>query len=1000
MHALLSGMRLAISASVFNFQNIFSERSVMNRVVQQGQQINGQSVLSRAIKATLGKTAASVIVLGSSLLGTNLVLAQDTRSVDAIQTEVARLKQLLEQEEQALAQKTAASGAPSATAETKATASDDDEQLGKVTVRSRNRLEPLQDVPLSISVVTGKELERLQAVDISSITQRAANVSWNQGNQRTSSLSIRGVGKQGQTEAQDPSVGTIVDGVNYAYNALTSSFDFYDVDTVEVTRGPQGTLLGKNTSLGVVNITTRRPSFKPDAQFSLTYGEWNTVLGRAAVGGPVIDDLLAWRGTLTVNKGEGDFVNVNNRDLTWTNKERVYGRVQLLLTPTDTLSIRLAVDSAPHAGETTNGRTVNTRRPATYSNGTPWTGLDNPTRLNRRWFRQLGSYDVNGASYFDLDSEVNYDIARALETGSNGATLDVSWNLGSFDLTSITAYKDYHFNATNDDGTPFDVYRNAGGFWNDYKQWTQEFRLSSQVGGFVDYQTGLYFIKVHNTADYRREWANDAGAWFATDVQYARLDVDGDGRYLMQNSLDQLYMSFNSPAGVQDINNKSAAVFAQANWHFTPDFTLTTGARLTKEDRQNHAYSGIKDNGFAPELNPSIVNGVVLGGFDSYLNTGAARWVRNGLAVPVGTPGAVLVPAGTVAAPTVALTTDTTDAALLAQANAQANAAALKYFRVATWAALTDAQKRQLADAQAIRRTQIGVVFNPADAEPFKDTQTSFVVSPSYAINEQLSSYFSWQYGEKAGISQFVNGISSLIPGEETSSYEVGLKTTLLKKTLTFNTAVFLMDIKDYQQSVRILDEYTTANNIASGQAPNVATAYTSATGNVPKVQVKGVEVDGVYAGIPNTILRLAGAYNDARYKSFPTSAQPAENGYVGAAPYQDISGQTLPGAAKWAFNFAVDNRLPVFTDKEIRTSINAAYTSPNNTDNTLSIYGVVPSRTTVDAAISFGTRSGSFDIGLLVKNALDDDTRITNSSTGYTPAVPRWFGISVNGKL
>jgi len=950
--------------------------------------------LRAAIGAALKQSSLPLVIIGCTL-GVTAAYAQDARSAEEIQAEVARLKQELERAEQALAAKEGQSATPSATSSAADEAkSDDDGRLGVVTVRSRNRLEPLQEVPLAISVVTGSELERLQAVDISSITQRAANVSWNQGNQRTSSLSIRGVGKQGQTEAQDPSVGTIVDGVNYAYNALTSSFDFYDVDTVEVTRGPQGTLLGKNTSLGVVNITTRRPSFKPDAQFSLTFGEWDTILGRAAMGGPVIDDLLAWRGTVTVNKGEGDMVNSNNRDLTWQNKDRVYGRLQLLLTPTETLSIRLAVDKAPHAGETTNGRTVNTKRPDYYANGTPWTGLDNPARLNRRWFRQLGSYDVNAAypnnSYFDLNGTVNYDTARALETGSNGATLDVNWNLGSFDLTSITAYKDYHFNATNDDGTPFDVYRNAGGFWNDYKQWTQELRLSSAVGDFVDYQTGIYLIKVHNTADYRREWGNDAGAWFATDAQYARLDVNGNGRYLMQNSLDQLYMSFNSPAGVQDINNKSAAVFGQANWHFTDDLTLTTGLRFTREDRRNEAYTGIKDNGFAPELNPSVVNGVSLGGFESFYNTSTTDtvWVRNNTVVTSTTPGAVAVAPGTAE-----VTTDTTSVGY-GQALAQANVAASKYFGAASYAALTPAQRRQIVDALAIRRAAIGVVFNEREAEPFKETQTSFVISPSYKINDQVNTYFSWQYGEKAGISQFVNGISALTPGEETSSYEIGLKTVLFNKTLTFNTAVFLMDIKDYQQSVRIVDEYTTAAN------NNGEFAYTSATGNVPKVQVKGVEIDAVYAGVPNTVLRLAGSYNDARYKSFPFSAQPAENGFTGAPPYRDISGKTLPGAAKWAFNVGVDNRLPVFETLEIRSSANAAYSSPNNTDNSLSIYGEVPTRVIVDANVSIGPRNGRFDIGVLVKNALDSETKITSSSTGYTPAVPRWFGVSVNGKL
>ena len=95
--------------------------------------------------------------------------------------------------------------------------------LGQEVTRSRNTIERVQDVPLSISIVPGTELEKTEATGIAAITQRVANVSWNFGNQRTSSLSIRGVGKQGQTEAQDPSVGVIVDGVNYAYNALTSA---------------------------------------------------------------------------------------------------------------------------------------------------------------------------------------------------------------------------------------------------------------------------------------------------------------------------------------------------------------------------------------------------------------------------------------------------------------------------------------------------------------------------------------------------------------------------------------------------------------------------------------------------------------------------------------------------------------------------------------------------------------------------------------------------------
>ncbi|HEU5135910.1 MAG TPA: Plug domain-containing protein, partial [Steroidobacteraceae bacterium] len=204
------------------------------------------------------------IAVSLALLLPALTHAAEGRSAAEIQAEIDRLTLELEAHRQELA---AAQAAPDATAAVVADMPQDT-ALGKVTVRARNRLEPLQEVPLSISVVTGKELDRLQATDIGAITQRASNVSWNLGNQRTSSLSMRGVGRQGQTEAQDPSVGFVVDGVSYGYNALTSSFDFIDVDTVEVTRGPQGTLLGKNASLGVVSVNTRRPSFTPDASWS------------------------------------------------------------------------------------------------------------------------------------------------------------------------------------------------------------------------------------------------------------------------------------------------------------------------------------------------------------------------------------------------------------------------------------------------------------------------------------------------------------------------------------------------------------------------------------------------------------------------------------------------------------------------------------------------------------------------------------------------------------
>jgi outer membrane receptor protein involved in Fe transport len=809
-------------------------------------------------------------------------------------------------------------------------------------------------------VVTGKELDQLGANDIGAITKRAGNVSWNLGNQRTSSLSIRGIGKQGQTEAMDPSVGVIVDGVPYAYNALTSSFDFHDIDAVEVTRGPQGTLLGKNSTLGVINIATKRPSFTRSADYSLTFGEKNTFIGKLAAGGAVVDDVLAWRGTFNVQRADGDLSNVYNRDLSYTNKDRVSGRVQFLLTPNPDFSARVALEIQPNAGEFTNGRTYNTPTPTRYADGSvnPLS-TDAATRLARRWFTQQGDYTYAG-NYLS-NSSLNVNGARPLVTGSHGASAELNWNLTNHTLTSITAYKDYHFNAVNDEGTPFDIQRNSGGYWNDYKQVSQELRLSSQAGGFVDYQTGLFLMKTDTTADYQKKWGADAGAWFATPAQYDILDTNagvnrGSGLALLANSLNGLATSGSTTAGVQSIKNQSEAIFGQANWHLSEPLTLTTGIRLTKEDRKNTSNSLVTSNGLGGDLNPVSVNGVQLGGFASNASTGALT---------------------------------SSDAAQVALANSVAQ----KYFGVATYAALSAAQQKQVAAAKAIRLSQIGVLYNNVQAESFNKVQPNFVISPSYKINDNLTTYVSWQYGEKAGISQVTNGVSQLTKAEKNNSYEWGIKSALLDKTLILNADVFLTDIKDYQQAVQVYDAYTT--NLKN----DGTTYYTSATGNAPKVRATGLEVDGVYGGIPFTTVRFAGAYNNAVYKSFPNAGKPVELGNL-SAPYVDFTGKNLPGAAKVTFNIGAEYRHPVWGDKEFHASFNTNYSSKFNADNSLSDYAWVPAAYTTDIALGLGRRDKSFDVTLLVKNLFDDKTYQAQTWNNYTPAVPRWIGLMFTGKL
>lgn len=604
------------------------------------------------------------------------------------------------------------------------------------------------------------------------------------------------------------------------------------------------------------------------------------------------------------------------------------------------------------------------------------------------WFTDVKSYTAA-----DYNNTINNDSARGLVTGSHGASLTADWQVADHTVTSITAYKDYHFNAYNDEGTPFDISRNAGGYWNDYKQVSQELRLSSKVGGFVDYQAGLYYIHVKNDSTYNIGYGNDAGAWYASPSQYTALDADGAGRDLLRNSLANLKLASNATTGHQVIDNKSTALFGQANWRLTDSLTLTTGARVTREDRNNLGSTVILDNGGAGELNPSQFNGVTLGGFDAYFNPGAAtRYVLNGNVVTASTPGAVAVAPGSVAL--------TTDAGNAAAALAQADYAAKKYFGAANFAALTLAQKKQLAYAQQIRRARLGVIFNPTPAEPYKATQPTVTLSPSYKFSPDITGYLSFQHGEKAGISQFYNGVSTLVKAEKTNSFELGVKSALLGRTLILNADVFLTKIRDYQQAVRTFDGFTTAQNVAAGITPPVA--YASINGNVPKVKVSGLEVDGVYAGIPRTTIRFSGAYNRAIYEKFPNAAYPAEQGdlVTAANPYRDLSGQVMPGAPKFSGNLGIDYQLPVFGDKVAHASANIAVSSGFFSDTALSRYSWIKKNAVVDASVGVGKLNKTFDVSLIVRNLFNDDTPLSRSWSSVTPAIPRNVGIQFTGKL
>ncbi|WP_079434058.1 TonB-dependent receptor [Zoogloea sp. LCSB751] len=933
------------------------------------------------------KPIAAFLIAGLAISSAPLHAAGE-KSANELQSELNRANAEIQQLKKELEKSRGTSGAVTPSALPAAVAAPTQEEaaeavkpqaLDSVVIRSRRQLEKLHDVPVSVSVVSGGELAREQASDFEAITKRLGNITFNQNNTRGSSLSIRGLGRRGFTETQDPSVGIIVDGVPYGLSQL-GNFDFYDIQSVEVARGPQGTLQGKGASAGALTITSKAPSFTPSSDLEITYGQRETVILKGALGGPIIDDLLAWRGSFVVDNQRGYYTVAedSNKQLdTMYNRNRVSARTQFLLTPSPDFNAKLSLDIQPRAPQLQNGLTNFVDTPLYYANGTlvDPSGTGNRTRLNRSWFAGR-NFDYNTfINSITREGKVYQNETQGQIASSSGAVAELNYNLNdTHTLTSITGFRQYTFQARNDEGTPFDISKLGGGsvFYN---QTSQEFRLTGKPNKLVDYQTGIFLLRTEDEVESRSGYGADAGAWFANNAQYGTLITNagtnvGAGRSLATDSLSGLYKW-----GEQYIKTFSKAIYGQANVHVTDNLTVTAGLRIGTEARSTTQFNALNNLGYGTALNPVSVridgagNTQSLGGFSSVAYTTAS--VANGTA-------------GNLAG--------TNSAAQLAQANAVAQ----KYFGVSSYAELSVAQKAQVAAAKAIRASQIATLVNNVRSD-YKDQLHSAVLSPKYKINDDITAYASWQYGEKSGSALVVNGIPTTVKPERTNAYELGVKSFLLNKTLTLNADVFLMDIKDYQQTVVAVDDFATQDNIKNGIAN--PTAYASVQGNVNKVQVSGVEVDATYNGIPFTSFRLAASYNDARYKDFKNAGKPSELAYL-SNPFIDRSGTRLGEAPYWQANLSGEYRRPVLGDKVFHASFTTAYTGKANTDELISNYAWVPDHATTDLAIGLGHVRGNYDVTFIAKNAFND-TAHEQGWASYTPyPYPRWYGIVFSGKL
>ncbi len=472
-------------------------------------------------------------------------------------------------------------------------------QLEEVTVFARKKAENLQTVPIPTTVITAKEIQRQNLTNFTNFQYKFPSFSVYLTNPKQLNLGIRGIGNNGfNTDGIDGSVGIFVDGVYNGRQGMVSS-DFNDIADIELLRGPQGTLFGKNTTAGAVVINTKKPSFTPEFAAEATAGSEGLKQVKATVSGPLIADKLAARLSAFYNEKDGNYPNASGGAAANARQGQGF-RLQLLAMPTSDLSVRLI---AGHSSQD-----FNTIGPITLS-------VYNPAALQTR---------MANAGYTLLVSDAQHrqvNINSALNAVTHGDTLSaqVDWNLGvRGSITSITAFQDWSCFTNNDnDYTQLDALHDYGSC-NKERQYSQELRWQSPKGEPIEAVIGGFSSRQYLAVDSRVRFGNQYYIWAANPSATAFANVGGKSWAQGAYADAVAGVGFSSHAV---FHTDTDALFSNVTWH--PDaarkWAFDFGLRQTWEKR-DYAYNGVVASNTA-NLSQAQLNVLSAAGANAQLGT-------------------------------------------------------------------------------------------------------------------------------------------------------------------------------------------------------------------------------------------------------------------------------------------------------------------------------------------------------------------------------------------
>ena len=534
-----------------------------------------------------------------------------------------------------------------------------------IVVTAQGRRQILQDVPLAVSAVSGQSLQNSGANDIRQLNQLAPSLLVSStGTEANAAPRIRGIGTVGDNPGLESSVAVFIDGV-YRSRAGVGMNELGEIERIEVLRGPQGTLFGRNASAGLIHIISRRPEFDFGGNVELTYGNYDYMRGQIGVTGP-LSETIAFRVDAVGVRRDGFYDVINAAGGTESrvnNRNRLFTRGQLLFEPNDALSIRLIGDYTRRDESCCGAVYIST---AETFDPTPGVPGDFSVAASNRIVNVMTSLGgIIPPNPFDREIVVTPGRSYRGDTRDWGVSAQIDYDLGGARLTSITAYRDYRSEQPGDiDYGNIDIwYRpDDGDSFRAFRTFTQEVRLQgSAFGGVLDWLVGGYYsnedLHVRDNIVYGSQWGQFTSCRFITLVSpvaalrapgnpgclsaaatnpgnpmvpgsggpFSANGALGGAGALLAGGLQRLYAVTN--VGDNDANyfqdSRNWAIFTHNIFNISDEVSLTIGLRYTNENKdfratfnntnticpvQQAAFSNFLTGGMTP-LPGSGVNG-------------------------------------------------------------------------------------------------------------------------------------------------------------------------------------------------------------------------------------------------------------------------------------------------------------------------------------------------------------------------------------------------------